>query len=97
VIAMIRLGNGAQASVQQRINGLGTTLLQVIPARVIQAGVETATRRRITSDDAKAIADRAPHVTEIQPQQNATRQVVWRDKNTNVQITGTTPTFLEVR
>jgi putative ABC transport system permease protein len=27
VIAMIGLGNGAQASVQPRINGLGTTLL----------------------------------------------------------------------
>ena len=63
----------------------------------MQAGVETATLRKITPDDAKAIADRAPHVTEVQPQQNATRQVVWRDKNTNVQITGTTPNFLEVR
>jgi putative ABC transport system permease protein len=83
--------------VTQRINGLGTTLLQIIPARVVQAGVETATLRRITPDDAKAIADRAPHVTEIQPQQNATRQVIWKDKNTNVQITGTTPNFLEVR
>jgi putative ABC transport system permease protein len=97
VIAMIALGNGARNSVQERINRLGTTLLQVNPMRVRQAGVQTATLVRLTPDDAKAIEDRATHVTEVQPEVTGTRQVVWKNQNTNVQITATTPNFLEVR
>jgi putative ABC transport system permease protein len=96
VIAMIALGNGAQQSVQDRIASLGTTLLQVNPQRVMQGGVQTTTLRRLTPDDAKAISDRAPHVAEVQPQQNGAQQIVYRRQNANIEVTGSTPNYLQV-
>jgi putative ABC transport system permease protein len=96
VIAMIALGNGAQNSVKERIAQLGTTLLQVNPARVTQQGVQTSTLRRVTVADSKAIADRSEHISEVQPEQDGNRQMVWKNRNTNVQIVGTTANYLPV-
>ncbi len=96
VIAMIALGNGAQQSVQDRIASLGTTLLQVNPSRVIQAGIQTTSLRRLTPDDAKAISSKQDHISEVQPEQDGNQQVVYRRQNSNIQIVGTTPNYLEV-
>ena len=96
VIAMIALGNGAQQSVQDRINSLGTTLLQVNPQRVREGGIETSTLRRLTPADAKMIEERSTHLDEVQPQQDAGEQIVYRRQNTNVRVTGTTANYLVV-
>jgi putative ABC transport system permease protein len=96
VIAMIALGNGAQQSVQDRIASLGTTLLQVNPQRVMQAGIQTTSLRRLTPDDAKMIGDRSPDVAEVQPQQDQGLQIVYRRQNASVQVTGTTSNYLRV-
>ena len=97
VIAMIALGNGAAGAVKDRIARLGTTTLQINPQRVAQAGVRTTTTAKLTYDDVKLIEERALSVVGVTPQQDRDLQVVWRNKNTNVQVTGTTPNFLEVR
>ncbi len=96
VIAMIALGNGAQQSVRDRIASLGTTLLQVNPSRVVQAGIQTTSLRRLTPDDAKAIAAKEDHITEVQPEQDGNQQIVYKRQNTSIQIVGTTPNYLEV-
>jgi putative ABC transport system permease protein len=96
VIAMIALGNGAQQSVKDRIANLGTTLLQVNPSRVVQAGIQTTSLRRLTPDDAKAIAAKVDHISEVQPEQDGAQQIVYRRQNTNIQVIGTTPNYLEV-
>jgi putative ABC transport system permease protein len=97
VIAVIALGNGAQGAVAERIARLGTTTLQVNPQRVRQGGLHTAQIARLTLDDVRMIEERAMSVAAVAPQQNANYQVVFKNKNTNVQITGTTPNFLLVR
>jgi putative ABC transport system permease protein len=97
VIAMIALGNGAQNSVKERIARLGTTVLQVNPQRVQQGGVGTGTQAKLTFHDVSFILDRSPAVVDVNPQQDRNLQVVWKNKNTNVQITGTLPNFLTVR
>ena len=96
VIAMIALGTGAQRSVQERIQALGTTLLQVNPQRVRRGGVQWSEIRRLTRDDAVMLRERAQFVAEVQPQQDRSAQVVWRNQNTYVRITGTTPNYLRV-
>jgi len=96
VIAMIALGNGAQQSVQDRIASLGTTLLQVNPARVTQAGIQTTSLRRLTPDDAKAISAKADHIAEVQPEQDGNQQVVYKRQNASIQVVGTTPNYLDV-
>src|SRR3954471_1492754 len=97
VIAMVALGNGAANAVQDRIARLGTTVLQINPQRINQGGIGTTASAKLTMADVDALRQRAAHVTGVNPQQDKPLQVVWRNKNTNVQITGTASNFLDVR
>ena len=65
VIAMIALGDGAKASVRERITKLGTTTLQIDAQWVRVGGIQTNVRKRVTIDDVKAIEERAPHVLAV--------------------------------
>ena len=97
VIAMIALGNGAENAVKDRISRLGTTVIWINPQRVNQGGINTSTVAKLTMKDVEMIRDRAPHVIGVNQQQDRPLQVVWRNRNTNVQVTGTGANFLEVR
>jgi len=97
VIAMVALGNGAANAVKDRIARLGTTVLQINPQRVQQGGIGTATNAKLSMPDVKAIAEHAANVVAVNQQQDRPLQVVWRNKNANVQVTGTASNFLEVR
>src|SRR5438093_5086498 len=89
VIAMVALGNGAENAVKARIARLGTTVLQINPQRVQQGGIGTATNAKLTTKDADMIRDRSPNIVAVNYQQDRPLQVIWRNKNTNVQVTGT--------
>ncbi|HMA24669.1 MAG TPA: ABC transporter permease, partial [Gemmatimonadaceae bacterium] len=97
VIAMIALGNGAESAVQERIARLGTTTLQINPQRVMQGGIGTTSMAKLSYADVRAIEERVLNVAGVTPQQDRPLQVVWNNRNTNVQVTGTTPNFLDVR
>src|SRR4051812_26130275 len=97
VIAMIALGTGAENAIKDRIARLGTTVLQINPQRVNQNGVATTTIAKLTLKDVRAIEEASPHVLGVNPQQDRPLQVVWANRNTNVQVTGTAPNFLAVR
>ncbi|MEA3247271.1 MAG: ABC transporter permease [Gemmatimonadota bacterium] len=98
VIAMVAIGNGAQAQIKERIARLGTTVLQINPQRVMQGGVSVGgSMAKLTVKDVVAIEDKSPHVLAVNYQQDRNLQVVWGTKNTNIQVTGTVPNFLDVR
>ena len=97
VIAMVALGNGAESAVKDRIARLGTTVLQINPQRVQQGGVGTMTIAKLSMPDVQSILERCPNVLAVNQQQDRPLQVVWRNRNTNVQVTGTAPNFLGVR
>ncbi len=97
VIAMIALGNGAQNAVKDRIAKLGTTVLQINPLRVNQGGINTTAVVKITMKDIEVMRDLSRHVSGVNAQQDRDLQVVWGNKNTSAQITGTNSNFLEVR
>jgi putative ABC transport system permease protein len=97
VIAMIALGNGAENAVKDRIARLGTTVIWINPQRVNQGGISTSTVAKLTMKDVEMIRERASHVAGVNQQQDRPLQVVWRNRNTNVQVTGTGANFLEVR
>ena len=97
VIAMVALGNGAENAVNERIARLGTTVIWVNPQRVNQGGINTASVVKLTMKDVEMIRERAPHIAGVNQQQDRPLQVVWRNRNTNVQVTGTASNFLEVR
>jgi putative ABC transport system permease protein len=97
VIAVVALGDGAQQSVRERIARLGTTVLQIDAARIVQGGIGTNITKKMTMDDVRAIEERSPHILAVQPQQDKSLQLVWRNKNTNITILGVSSNYLAVR
>lgn len=96
VIAMVGIGQGAQKLASEQFESLGPNVLFIIP------GNQNAQRNRdvpktLILDDAKAIANQVPSVTEVAPQIQSRLPVVYSNRNTNTQIIGATPEFLPVR
>ena len=98
VIAMVALGRGAQNSVKERIEALGTTLLTVQPGQVQRAGVASGTdRARLTLDDAEALERQGKYIAAVEPEMSRNLQVQFGSENTNTTVLGTTPNYLQVR
>ena len=98
VIAMVALGTGAQSAVKDRISALGTTLLTVSPGQQRGMGVVIQDQQvRLTMRDAKALEERGENMLAVQPEMGRSQQVTWQNKNTNVQIVGTTSNYPLVR
>jgi putative ABC transport system permease protein len=71
--------------------------LQINAQRLQQGGVGTTNVAKLTAKDLDAILERAHNVRAVNLQQDRNFQVQWRNKNANIQVTGTIPNFLEVR
>ena len=60
VIAMVALGNGAQAQIRERIARLGTTVLQIDPQRLTSGGIRGTISVKLTTKDVDMIIARSP-------------------------------------
>jgi len=99
VVAMVALGSGAQAKVEQSIASLGSNLLIVVPGAMRGGGgVRGAAGGwdSLTIDDANAIAQ-VEGVVAIAPSQRTRQQIVANGANWNALIEGVTPSYPTVR
>lgn len=98
VIALMSIGRGAQATITQRISGLGTNLVFVRPGSQSTGGVRTAegSAQTLTMEDAEAISF-IPSVNEVAPEANTFGQVVSGRLNMNGSVVGVTPSYATVR
>jgi putative ABC transport system permease protein len=98
VIALMSIGQGAQASITEEINSIGTNLLFVSPGSFESGPVRHAagSATSLTYDDAKAIADpvNVPDAALVAPQFSQNTQVIFGDANVNVSVLGTTGEYL---
>jgi putative ABC transport system permease protein len=95
VIAMVSIGRGAQSTITESINGIGTNLVFVF-----RGGSEDVRNPKpITLEDAAAIADRfqAPSVMEVAPVIQDNGKVTFGRESTTTTITGVTPDYASVR
>ena len=99
VIAVVSIGQGAQAMVQQGIQAMGTNVVFIAAgsgrpggARVGYGGVKT-----LTVDDMNAILREIPLIREAAPAVNTRRQVVYGSQNWSTSVSGTTPNFFDIR
>jgi len=95
VIAMVSVGRGAQSTITDSIQGIGTNLLFVF-----RGGSEDVRNPKpLTLEDAAAIADpfQAPSVSGVAPVLQGSARVVYGSEATNTQITGVTPDYAVVR
>jgi putative ABC transport system permease protein len=95
VIAMVSIGRGAQATITESINGIGTNLVFVF-----RGGSEDVRNPKpITLGDAAAIADpfQAPSVQAVAPVIQDNGKVTFGRESTTTTITGVTPDYASVR
>ena len=94
VIALMSVGEGAQASITAQISSVGTNLLFVSAGAASFGPVRGATgsAATLTYEDAEAIADslNVPDAAVVAPEFSQGTQIIFGDANINTSVTGTT-------
>ena len=99
VIAMVAVGSGAAARIEEQIASIGSNLIIVMPGSATSGGLRMGhgSTLTLTEEDAKAIALEVPGVQTAGGIMRGTAQVVFGNQNWSTIIQGTTPDFLEIR
>ena len=101
VIAMVAIGQGAQATIQSSIQSIGSNLVLVLPGaqRGPGAGVSTGrgAARTLTQQDADAIIKEVTTAKAVAPEVTGRYQVTAKGTNTNTSVVGTTASYPSVR
>ena len=102
VIAMISVGQGAQKSIENSIESIGSNLLQISPGMQRGTGqgmvaMGRGTAQTLTYQDAKDIKEQVYNVEAISPELSQRYQVSSKTKNTNTQVVGVVPDYFSVR
>ncbi|MGD1921195.1 MAG: ABC transporter permease [Pleurocapsa sp.] len=98
VIAMVAIGQGGQRYISQQFESLGTNVLFISPGveqRGPSAGVVQS--NSLVLADAEAIAKEVPAVKEVAPEKSERKRVNYFERETQVNITGTTPEYTTVK
>jgi putative ABC transport system permease protein len=100
VVALLSVGQGAQASITGEISSIGTNLLGVTPGVTSQGGVRgsSGSLANLTLADAEALAapGAVPAAAVVVPEFDSGGQVIANGNNANVIVVGTTPAYLKV-
>ena len=99
VIAMVAVGSGATARIQEQIRSIGSNIIIVLSGSTTSGGIRLGMGSVLTlsEDDAKAIATECPAVGLVAPASRGTAQVVFGNNNWSTVIVGTTPDLLQIR
>jgi putative ABC transport system permease protein len=101
VIAMVSIGQGAQASVQAQIESIGTNLLFLSAGSQNVGGVRSGTgdtgTNTLTVEDLEAIRREVPSVSMVSPSVNARSQLVFGNMNWSTSVQGVSEQYPEIR
>jgi len=99
VVAMVAVGNGAQAKIESQVAALGQNLLIVFAGNRKSGGVNSGlgTASSLTLEDAAAIAREALDVVAVSPEISTTAQVIANGRNWSTSILGESPDYLQIR
>ncbi|GMV06969.1 MAG: multidrug ABC transporter substrate-binding protein [Gemmatimonadota bacterium] len=92
VIAMVALGEGAQARVEQQIQRMGTNVLTIRPGQQMFGGVSRGDTQ-MSVDDALALRDDSEGLLQVAPEIQSRLQVAYSRWNSNTTILGTWPEY----
>ncbi len=96
VITLMSVGKGAEQQILSNIESLGSNLISISPGSSFFGGVRGGSTQSLTLQDASDIAANVPDIAAIAPIYNASSQLIAGDTNTNAQIIGTTPSYVNV-
>lgn len=97
VIAMIGVGEGGQKYVNKQLESLGPNVLFIIPGNQETQRITVDLPKNLVLEDAEAIASQVPTIAGVAPELNGRYIATHRNKNTYVNVIGTTPSFPTVR
>jgi putative ABC transport system permease protein len=101
VIVMVSIGQGAQATVQAQIEGMGTNLLFISAGSQNVGGVRSGNgdtgTNTLTVEDLEAIKREVPSVALVSPVVNSRSQLVAGNQNWSTSIQGVSEQFPEIR
>ena len=99
VIAVIAIGQGAQAQVDAQISTLGTNVLLIFPGSMTSGAVRGGggTGTALTEEDGEAIKEQCPAVAFISPLLRSGAQVVYGDANWGTSTQGGSPDYFAIR
>jgi putative ABC transport system permease protein len=98
VIALVAAGEGAQAQVRARFEGLGANVLEISPQVQRFRGVSqsTASVGSLTNKDVESITQLARSVSLVAPQYSTRGTLANSDKNMQATVLGVTASYLTV-
>ena len=99
VIAMVAVGSGATARIQEQIASIGSNIIQVQPGSLNLNGVRQGFggAQTLTEDDARSIGTDCPAVAYSAPIVQQQAQIVFGNNNWFTRVMGTTPDYLTIR
>ncbi|HLF15610.1 MAG TPA: ABC transporter permease [Bacteroidota bacterium] len=99
VIAMVAIGQGAQAEVEAQISSLGTNVLMLYPGSMSRGGVQGGggTGMALTEDDGHAIRTQYPAVAFISPMLQTGAQIIKGNMNWQTRAYGGSPDYFAIR
>jgi len=99
VITMVSIGQGAQKSIEQNIESIGSNLIIVRPGAQRSGGISSGggSGQSLTLEDAQAIKDQILEVKAVAPEISRRYQITAKGSNTNTSVVGTTADYLIAR
>jgi putative ABC transport system permease protein len=99
VVAMVAVGNGAQARITSQVAALGQNLLSVFAGSRKSGGVNSGlgSASALTLPDAEAIRREISDVVAISPEDSTTAQAIANGRNWSTTVSGESPDYLKIR
>ncbi|HEY3356947.1 MAG TPA: ABC transporter permease [Polyangia bacterium] len=99
VIAMVAIGEGAKARVEDSFAAMGSSLLIIMPGSTTSGGAHGGfgSMPTLTWDDLRAIQTEVPSIKVAAPVLTASAQVMSEDQNWTTRVTGTTADYFIIR
>jgi putative ABC transport system permease protein len=99
VIAMVAIGEGAKARVEESFASMGANLLIVLSGTTTAGGAQGGfgSMPTLTWDDLRAIQKEVPAVRYAAPAMRSTAQVLAEEQNWTTTVTGTAPEYFDIR
>jgi putative ABC transport system permease protein len=102
VIAMVAIGQGAQASIETSIQSIGANLIEITPGAQrgvggYQAAGQRGSSKTLLQTDSQAIKEQISGIKSMALELSGRYQVTAKGTNSNTSVVGTTPDYSVVR
>jgi putative ABC transport system permease protein len=96
VIVLMSIGQGSTKQILSNIENMGANLITIRPGAFTFGGIRGGMSQTLTMEDSSAISEQVANIVAVAPYYSSNLQLVAGSKNTNAQVTGSTPDYLSI-